>query len=830
MFAAGLSSPALMAGRPFGLVSAVAGLLAGTGVQLHQAALWPLAWYGLVAAGAVLVALALRWRVRQGRSPAGMALMVAALAASVGFALAGSRAVAVMAQGLQPALEGRDLRVRGVIASVPQFHDAGARFRFQVEEARADGVVVAVPSQVLLGWWGGVAVDEDGLRLQRQPGPLRAGDRWALTVRLKAPHGHRNPYGFDYEQWLWDQGLRATGTVRAGPSDAAQWLGDSGQYPLQRLRQDVRDAITARLASAPVGMAAQEHGVGPERIAGVVAALVTGDQASIARADWDVFRATGVAHLMSISGLHITLFAWLAALVVGAAWRASARAGWRLCLWFPAPDAARCGGLVCAAAYAVFSGWGVPAQRTTLMLATVVVLRLGGRHWPWPLVWMMVAAVVTLADPWALLAPGFWLSFVAVGLLFATDNRAKNDRFALGIGSFHSKTVLLVREQVILTVALAPLTLLLFGQVSLAGLVANLVAVPWVTLVVTPLALGGLLWGGLWDGASAALHPLAAMLQVMAQWPLAVLWLPQAPLWAGIGALAGAALLVLPVPWRLRALGLPLVLPVLLWSPPRPAPGSFDLLAADIGQGNAVLVRTAQRSLVYDAGPRYSAESDAGHRVLVPLLRALGERIDRLVLSHGDADHIGGAAPVLAQQNEADLLSSLPADHALNRLRAGQRCVAGQRWEWDGVRFQILHPRDEDYERVRRTNALSCVLRIEAQGRVALLAGDIEAAQEQRLAESAGALRADVLLVPHHGSKTSSTSAFVQAVSPRWALVQAGYRNRFGHPAADVVARYRAVGSTVSLSSECGAAHWSSALPDQLRCHRDQVRRYWHHR
>jgi competence protein ComEC len=559
----------------------------------------------------------------------------------------------------------------------------------------------------------------------------------------------------------------------------------------------------------------------------VVAALVTGDQRAIDRADWDVFRATGVAHLMSISGLHITLFAWLAALVVRRLWCLSPH----LCLALPAPTAALVAGVLLAGLYALFSGWGVPAQRTVLMLATIAAVQLSGRRWPWPQVWLLACAVVVAVDPWALWQAGFWLSFVAVAVLFASNNIANG---ACGI-SARARFYALLREQWVVTLALTPLTLLLFGQVSLVGFAANLLAIPWVTLVVTPLALAGVLWAPLWSLAAWAVQPLAIFLQWLAAWPLAVAFVPMAPLWAGVAAVVGGALLAMRVPWAVRALALPLLLPALWWQPARPAPGQFELLAADIGQGNAVLVRTATHALLYDAGPRFSRESDAGHRVLVPLLRALGERVDLLMLSHRDSDHTGGAAAVLAQQPQAALTGSIEAEHGLQSLRPVTPCVAGQHWVWDGVAFEVLHPAANDGARAARaghTNASSCVLRIATQGAepaVALLVGDIEQVQEQALVAGAAPLAADLLLVPHHGSKTSSSAPFLDAVQPRTALVQAGYRNRFGHPAPEVLGRYQQRQIRVVESARCGAATWRSVQPLQVRCERDAGQRYWQH-
>jgi competence protein ComEC len=305
-------------------------------------------------------------------------------------------------------------------------------------------------------------------------------------------------------------------------------------------------------------------------------------------------------------------------------------------------------------------------------------------------------------------------------------------------------------------------------------------------------------------------------------------------------ALAGALAWVMRWPGSWKWLGLPLLWPVLFWVHPRPAPGTFELLAADVGQGNAVLVRTATHSLLYDAGPRYAAESDAGHRVLVPLLAQMGERLDTLMLSHRDSDHTGGAAAVLAMQAQATLWSSLEDAHPLHALRPHwTRCQAGQTWEWDGVRFEVLHPPVPQVggTKMPKPNEVSCVLRIATaahgtdrgpQG-AALLAGDMEAAQELALVQ-AGLSPVDVLLVPHHGSKTSSTWAFLEALRPRWGLLQAGYRNRYGHPAPEVVARYQALGIALADSARCGAATWRSSAPEQVQCERTLRQRYWHHR
>ncbi|MDB5874033.1 MAG: internalization-related competence protein-like protein [Ramlibacter sp.] len=793
------------------LTSALLGAVLGPALQLQQPALWDWQVYAL----AVAFGLALFFSLSLWERAGVRALVALLAAASLAFAFCGLRALQFSSQALDPQLEGRDVAVTGVIAAMPQRNETGVRFRLEVESASSGAAVERLPPQLYLGWYGGAIPDANGLlELQRQAGELHAGERWQMTVRLKAPHGNTNPHGFDYELWLWEQGLQATGYVRAGPRDRPpQRIGETWRHPVERARQSARDAVF-------------EH-VSDRKTAGLLAALIVGDQNAIDRADWDIFRATGVAHLMSISGLHITMFAWAAALLVGALWRRSAR----LCLAWPAQHAALVGGILLATGYSLFSGWGVPAQRTVWMLATVGLLRLSGRRWPWPQVWLLACAVVVTIDPWALLQAGFWLSFVAVGVLFATDVGAAPPGTPSGRMARAASTVLSgLREQWVITLALTPLTLLLFGQVSVVGLLANALAIPWVTLVITPLAMGGAIVAPLWDIAAWAVQALSVYLGWLAALPFASISAPAPPVWAGAAGVLGGVLLAMRLPWHTRLLGVPLLLPVLLWQVARPAPGQFELLAADIGQGNAVIVRTAAHTLVYDAGPRYSPESDAGHRVLVPLLRALDEQVDTLMLSHRDIDHTGGAAAVLAMQPQAALVSSIEDGHELQALRPSQRCAAGQQWRWDGVDFEVLHPQAEDYEATSKPNAMSCVLRVSNGAQTALLVGDIEQPQEARLVAQGVLAKVDLLLVPHHGSKTSSSRPFLEAVEPSLALVQAGYRNRFGHPAAPVLERYRQLGVPVIDSPHCGAALWRSIDAARVACQREMAPRYWHHR
>lgn len=628
-----------------------------------------------------------------------------------------------------------------------------------------------------------------------------------------------NPGGFDGELWLWEQGVRATGYVREGRSIAAPpaLLDAHAGYPVEWTRGSLRDAIV--------------HAVDPPRVAGLVAALVVGDQAGLEREDWEVFRHTGVAHLVSISGVHVTMFAWLAGAVVGWAWRRSHG----LMHWLPAPLAARWGGLAAATAYALLAGWGVPAERTLLMLAIAVGLRSLGLRWPWLLVCAVTAVAVTLRDPWALLQPGFWLSFAAVALLMLSEPVGRLPA-RTGWGAAPAS---LLRSQVVATVGLAPLSLVFFQQISLVGFLANLVSIPLVTLVLTPLALAGAVVPLLWQPAALLGQAWMTGLAWLASWPWAMWSVPAAPGWAVVAGLAAAVVGLVPLHWRIRVLAPLLALPLAWPVVPRPRAGTFELLAADVGQGTAVLVRTRQHLLLYDTGPAWASESDAGERLLLPLLRTRGERaIDRLVLSHGDTDHVGGAASVLAGVPVLASLSTLPATHALRgtggqatataTLPAHQPCRTGASWQWDGVRFEVLHPDAAALDDARRSpNSLSCVLAItDASGRRALLTGDLEAAQEAELVGRVGpALRSEVLLVPHHGSRTSSSEAFLHAVAPHVAVVQAAYRSRFGHPAPQVVQRYAERGIHLVRTDHCGAWLWHDGTH---ACTRTVSRRYWH--
>ena len=754
---------------------------------------------------------------------------------------------------LDPALEGQVLELTGQISHMVQISPTNSRFQFRIEQALIHSknapadVRASIPKAVLLNWTGGVVStdsEQGGFSVQQVAAELLPGDRWKFNVKLKAVHGNSNPGGFDYELWMWEKNLRATGNVVLSKGKTQpQLLARTWAYPIERLRQYWRDQIL--IAGQQASNTPQQNNWG------IIAALVVGDQSAIEASDWDIFRLTGVAHLVSISGLHITMFAWLASYLLRGLWSLSVA-----CLYkIPAVTVGRWGGVVLATLYALLSGWGLPAQRTIIMLLVVALLQQSGWKWPLPRIWLLAMAVVVVQDPWALLAVGFWLSFVAVAVLMASNPSSSGQAQDLQNESYYLRFKKMVgqmlREQFIVTAALAPLSLLFFQQVSVVGLLANLLAVPWLTFVVTPLSMLGIIWAGFWSWAVMAIDWLMQFLELLSQLSWAVLELPAAPWYWSALATVALGFIAMPIAWQWRLALLPCLLPALLWQVKTPEHQQFDLWALDIGQGNGLVLRTKNHSLIYDTGPAYLNDTDAGQRVVLPFLKYLALQTDLLVLSHQDMDHSGGAASVLKAQTKAQFLSSLPEGHELAQLRSVQRCGVGfdssasgqvnpNRWTWDGVDFEILHPLASDYNKTLSPNAVSCVLKISNQQQVVLLVADIEKEQEAELlsrhakalssnAHSQDVLKANVLLVPHHGSKTSSTAAFLEAVKPRFALVQAGYRNRYGHPAPVVSERYQQQGIELITSPQCGAAYWSSALPAQIQCHREQARRYWHH-
>ncbi|WP_296945703.1 DNA internalization-related competence protein ComEC/Rec2 [uncultured Massilia sp.] len=804
--------------------TAILGFVAGA-FWLQHAATLPPAW---------LLALALPWcvamalagrgaaRLRHGDARGLVRVASAALAGlALGYAWAAILAHAALAPQLDRKDEGRDLDVVGTVASLPYRFDGGVRFHFAVETSLAADA--RVPPLVALSWYAG----RDGAAA---PPALLPGQRWRLAVRLQRPHGNANPGGFDYEAWLLGQGVRATGHVRTrGPNRLLDAFVASAPAVVERCRALLRARILAALDGRDY--------------AGVIVALVIGDQRGIDQADWQVFNRTGIGHLVSISGLHITMIAALAAMGASALWRRSFFTDAQLPLLLPAHKVAALAGAAVALLYVLLAGFGVPAQRTLYMLAVVALALWLGRLSAVTHVLCTALFLVVLRDPWAVLWPGFWLSFGAVAaILFAGHGR-----IAMRVpGRQPLRAALLAagRTQWAVTLGLVPLTMLLFGQVSLVAPLANAFAIPLVSFVVTPLALAGSmapapLCGWMLQLAHACVALLAWALDELAALPVAVWRAPAPPAWAFLLALGGTAWLLMPRGWPLRWTGALAWLPLLAALPDRPAPGTFRVTAFDVGQGMALLVETPGHRLLYDTGPAYAPGADAGSRVILPYLRMRGiAALDGVVVSHADTDHAGGALAVLGEIDSAWVASSLADAHPVARAaRRHLRCAAGQRWAWDGIRFEMLHPAPDAYAGAAgpgKANALSCVLRVSNGRRAMLLAGDIEAAQEARLLAAGAALRADVLLAPHHGSGTSSTPAFLQAVRPSIGIFQVGYRNRYRHPKAEVYARYGALGIARWRTDEAGALRIEAgAAPDGgivVRSWRHDAPRYWHGR
>jgi competence protein ComEC len=710
---------------------------------------------GLLLSGAALLAVCRRWPML--RLPA---------AALLGFVWAGGLAHQRLADGLPAENEGRDVEVIGVVASLPQPFEHGVRFEFDVERAGA-----AVPARLSLAWYRGWRAPEDD-EFHAVP-PLVAGERWHLTARLKRPHGNLNPDGFDFEAWLFERNIRATGYVRK--ADTNRRLDDlvmAPAYLVERLRQNLRDRYRRVLGDAAY--------------TGVLVALAIGDQRAIDPELWRVFARTGVTHLLSVSGLHVTMVAGLAAGLAGWVWRRSSRRVLRL----PAQKVAAAAGFLAALAYTLLAGFAVPAQRTLYMLSVVALAMWTGRTTVVSRVLALALLLVLLLDPWAVLSAGFWLSFGAVGLLFYIGaGRLAEGHWLPAWG----------RAQWAVTIGMIPALLALFQQFSLVSPLANAVAIPVVSLLVTPLALLGAL--PLTEPLLWVAHWLTAELMKLLDWLAAsdwAIWQQQSPPgWAVLLGTVGVGWLLLPRGFPARWVGAVALLPLVFIPAPRPATGEALVRVLDVGQGLAVHIQTASHDLLYDAGPAFSADANSGNRIIVPYLRAAGvRRLDMMMVSHRDKDHEGGAQAVLAAVPTALLSSSLSVDHPLSAIPVTRRpCIDGESWEWDGVRFIVLHPTEAGYLAAKTTNELSCVLKVSAVGGAVLLTGDIEARTEAALLERHAAdVGAEVLVPPHHGSRSSSSPVFVAAVQPRQVIFSSGYRNRFGHPAREVVERFGATG------------------------------------
>lgn len=790
---------------------------------------------------------ALAWRLRRAapnawRGVAGICMWCAA-AALCGFGYAAVRDQARMSEALPVALEGHEIGVTGTVRGIPALSARSASFLFEVERTDAD--LAHFPSLLQLNWFA--------LRGAAGRAPLQPGDRWHLRVKLKRMHGTEN-FALRDEEAAWlARGIRAHGAVSS--PQRAQRLA-AAPKGLRIWFEQTRAALVARIGEV-LGAAPQ---------AGIVAALAVGAQDAIDDADWQVLRSTGTNHLVAVSGLHIGLAAGLCGWLAGFVWRQSVWFGRAWPLRWPAPKIAIAGGLAGAAAYAALAGFNVPAQRAWWMLAAAGAAYLCGRRWPPSALFAGALGCVLLADPWAVLAPGFWLSFAAVAaILLAASGRADGsampERRAYA-ARLASRLLAAGRAQYAVTSVLVPLTLFWFAQLAWLAPVANAVAIPWVSLWVTPCALAGVVlpqpldaWA--WHGAQTGAAWLMRALQALAAVRHAQVWLPAPGVGALLAASVGALWLLLPRGWPLRWAApltwLPLALPAV--APHGPAPGEARLTALDVGQGPAVLIETAHHRMLFGAGT-----GPAGERLVVPFLHAQGvTRLDMAVAAYADTGRITSLQAVLTALEVGRVLAAWPPAHRGWRAlhgAAAQTCAAGRQWRWDGVTFEVLWPAQPGGQGIRPSeprmqpggrdiqpsvrdaqrrppDAQSCVLRVVTPGATALLTGDLDARAEQALRTNIGAsaAAADILLMPRQGSRRASTEALLDSVAPHLAIFQVAYRNRFGHPHPSVWARAAARGIALARTDTDGAVRvtlpakpGAAPVPESWRA---AHRRYW---
>lgn len=760
-----------------GMIGAALALLAGALLVqcLPELPAW---WLDLLlAAGAVLAWWLRGWL----RLPALLVLAVAWTA---------FRASVALDMRLPESLEGRNLDVVGRVVGLPARGEAATRFDFVVERARFDGRLLDWHGRVRLSWYGA------------ESGALPACSTWQLRVRLKRPRSLLNPGGYDSERHALVDRLAASGYVRERPDNrqlgATPWCIDG-------TRSAIAAAITTSLDNAPV--------------AALLRALAIGDTRGLDPHDWQVARINGITHLLAISGFHVGVAALFGVLLVRALWWLWPRLGLRLAR----PVAESTAALLVALAYGALAGFSLPTLRTLLMIA-VVALALGSRRATNGAQGLALAlAALLVADPLAVLGVGFWLSFAGVAFLMLGLSRPRGlleHCKALGVA------------QLLMTVSLLPLSLWFFGQASLIGALSNLIAVPVVSLLAVPLALlGTLLWfvaplaaTPLWQLAGSVLGLLWQVLERLATVPGATWYLPQAVWWAVPLALLGAVLLLLPRGVPARWLGMALFLPLLWPTQLQLATGGFRATVLDVGQGLSVLVQTNHHAVLFDAGARYPSGFDLGRAVVIPAIHAKGvEQLDVLVVSHGDNDHAGGAPAVAKAFPDARLLGSEPRRTGLPL----ELCRSGQHWVFDGVVFRILHPRGA-WE--FGSNNGSCVLLVVGKGGRLLLPGDIGSVVEPLLARPLHGDTPLVLVAAHHGSNSSTSAAFLAAANPRLALVSAGYRSRFGHPAPEVLQRLGEAGVAWLGTPASGAielAFPAHGVPKLVRQERKATPRYW---
>ena len=677
-----------------------------------------------------------------------------------GFVYASLCAHAVMAHRLQGApASGAEFEVNATIVDLPKRIERQTRLSLRLDASAQLGGV----RNVRVGFYG--------------EAPLRAGERWQMRLKLRRPHGEVNPGGFDFERAAAANQIDAVGyIVKLGPQlQPAQGI--------VALRERLSDQIAAAL---------------PEpRERALLQALSVGDIRGLTDADWDLMRASGITHLIAISGLHVTLLATLGAgFAYGFCWLFP-----KVTRRIPRPQLCAAVGLFCATGYALLAGFGVPAQRTLLMLAALLLGILFKRVQTLWQGFALALLAVLLADPLVVLSPGAWLSFSAVALLIIVFGQ----RFPK-LSWWRE----LVAAQLLMTLGLLPLSLVFFGQASLAAPLANLIAVPLVSLVIVPIVLAATVL--LLCAQAALAAPLLKLAALFWHWLLALLTTISTPAVmtqyfappsaiALVLAVVGVLLLFSPRGVALRHYAWILLLPMLIPKLTEPvAAGEFRLTLFDVGQGLSALVQTTHHTLLFDAGPGDPESSNAGESIVVPSLRALGvNQLDLIILSHADADHAGGLAAVRRS------FHSPVSTSASEKITDSLACMAGQKWHWDGVEFAVLHPNPGlPY----LANQSSCVLKIQSQISTAsaLLPGDIDAVIESRLLRTqTDQLSASLLVSPHHGSAGSSSVEFLAAVKPSIVLYPSGYANRFDFPRQLTRDRVQSVGAQEHITGDQGA-------------------------
>ena len=693
---------------------------------------------------------------------------------------------------LLPEYEGESLIAEGIVASLPEQTQISTRFNFKVMQLSRDGKKLDIhPERVRLSWYQG----------RRS---IRPGEKWRLKVRLKRPHGFMNPGGFDYEAWLFQSRLNATGYVLGGRENMK--LSEAGQFSIHALRLTVKNKI--------------EDVIPEDHLSAFIPALIIGERTGLSKEHWQVLTGTGTNHLMAISGLHIGLIASITYFVF-------LRLG-NMNIWppvyVPRQKIASCFAMLFAGGYALLAGFSIPTQRALVMLWLYFTMRLCHRAVSPMDVLGMALMIILIIDPFSAMSASFWLSFSAVIIIF----------YGMSYRLYRKQIGLqLVKVQYIISIGLIPVLAFYYQQIPIWTILANLLAVPLVSFIVIPLLMCGV--GLLFiepDGAEAilalALHVLSGLwfiLEYIHAREFNLISIAQPGWFALVLAVCGALFLLLPKGITARWLGALWLLPLFLPHVQRPQHGDVDITTLDVGQGLAVVVQTKNHNLLYDAGPLYSERFDAGAAVITPFLKSAGVRsLDRLMLSHGDSDHIGGLSSVIGEIPVSSILSSVPEaiDHPHTRS-----CHRGQSWRWDGVDFSVLHPGKDS---TLRGNNRSCVLKISAGKVSMLLTGDIEAAAEGRLLSGhKRELKSTALLAPHHGSKTSSTPAFIEAISPELVIFSAGYRNRFKLPDQAILSRYQDDGAQTLITARTGAIKVSLHDGEMtISTQRKIRRRFWH--